>query len=177
MSELKTLARPYAVAAYEFARERKMVDDWLVMLVNINVLVSTEGVQAILHSPMFDVDKFIVMLKPFAEKALDAYGFNFLMLLVVNRRLHLISVILELFQRIKAEAEGVLSVRITTAVTLDPSQQNMLVEKLAHQWKKNISPSFLVNDAILAGIVIAVGDDYVVDGSLKTRLMRLKTKF
>jgi len=177
MSELKTLARPYAVAAYEFARERKMVDDWLVMLVNINALVLTEGVQAILHSPMFDADKFIVTLKPFAEKALDAYGFNFLMLLVVNRRLHLISVILELFQRIKAEAEGVLSVRITTAVTLDPSQQNMLVEKLAHQWKKNISPSFLVNDAILAGIVIAVGDDYVVDGSLKTRLMRLKTKF
>ncbi len=177
MTEPRTLARPYALAAYEFAHQHNTLDLWLKMLANINQLVLTEQVQKVLNAPNVDVFGFLLTLKPFAEKALDEHGLNFLRLLVVNRRLELAPVIFELFQAIKAELDGVVSVGITTAVELHAAQQKDLVEQLVKQLQKKISPSFYVDDAIIAGAVICVGEEYVLDGSLKTQLERLKTKF
>ncbi len=177
MSEPKTLARPYAVAAYHFARECNQVAAWETMLANIRTLVLTEQMQQLLHSPAFDAASLLKMLKSFSEKCLDASGLNFLKLLIENQRLVLAPMIFELFEAIKSKAENVVSVDVTTAVALNATEQAALVETIVKQLKQQVLPVFRVDDALIAGAVIRVGDDYVLDGSMKTQLTRLKTKF
>ena len=78
MSEPKTLARPYAVAAYYFAKERNQVAAWETMLANIRTLVLTEQMQQIVNSPASDAASLLKMLHAFSEKCLDVSGLNFL---------------------------------------------------------------------------------------------------
>jgi F-type H+-transporting ATPase subunit delta len=178
MSELKTLARPYAVAAYQFARQHHQVDTWLAMLANIRHLVlAEEPMQKILRAPSVDVATFLRMLQPFTKKSLDEHGLNFLKLLRVNHRLVLAPVIFELFEAIKSEAENIIHVDVITAITLNDVEQRALVEKMVKRLNHNVSPAFHVDEAIIAGAIIRVGDKYVLDGSVKTQLERLKTEF
>lgn len=177
MSEPKTLARPYAVAAYYFAQERNQVAVWETMLANIRTLVLTEPMQKILHAPGLEATSLLKMLQSFSEKCLDASCLNFLKILIANHRLELVPVIFELFEAIKAEAENVVSVDVTTAIALNTTEQAALVETIVKQLKHQVLPVFHVDDALIAGAVIRVGDAYVLDGSLKTQLTRLKTKF
>lgn len=177
MSEPKTLARPYAVAAYYFADECNQVAKWETMLANIRTLVLTEQMQQALHSPALDAANLLKILQSFSEKCLDASGLNFLKLLIKNHRLALAPMIFQLFEAIKAKVENVVSVDITTAITLNAVEQSALVETIAKQLKHQVLPEFHVDDALIAGAVIRVGDAYVLDGSLKTQLTRLKTQF
>lgn len=177
MSEPKTLARPYAVAAYRFAQQQKQIDAWSVMLANLRALVLNDAMQKMLRQPMIEADVWMKVLQPVAQKTLDLHGINFLRLLIAHHRLELAPLICELFETIKAEAENIIDVNITTAITLNDAQQQKLVETLVQQLKQKISPHFHVDDAIIAGAVISVGEKYVVDGSLASQLTRLKTKF
>ncbi|MES2204596.1 MAG: F0F1 ATP synthase subunit delta [Pseudomonadota bacterium] len=177
MSEPKTLARPYAVAAYHFAQECNQVAAWETMLANIRTLVLTEQMQHILHSPAFDTTSLLKLLQSFSEKCLDASGLNFLKLLIANHRLVLAPMIFELFEAIKSKAENVVSVDVTTAVTLNATEQTTLIETIVKQLKQQVLPVFHVDDTLIAGAVIRVGDEYVLDGSMKTQLTRLKTQF
>ena len=177
MSELKTLARPYAVAAYHFAKERNQLDAWCHMLANIRAIVLHEKIQKILDTPELDEAVLLKMLKPVTEKSLDAYGLNFLKLLIVNHRLELAPMIFKLFEAIKAQAENIVSVDVTTAITLNHAEQSALIDNIVKHLKHKVQASFHVDGAIIAGAVIRVGDDYVLDGSIKTQLTRLKTKF
>ena len=177
MSEPKTLARPYAVAAYHFAKEHHQVEAWSIMLANIRSMVLNEQVQKMLNAPGLDAVFLLKMLKPVTEKSLDAHGLNFLKLLIANHRLALAPVMFELFEAIKAEAENIASVDVTTAIVLNSAEQSALVATIVKHLKRNVLPSFHVDDAIIAGAIIRVGDAYVLDGSLKTQLTRLKTKF
>ena len=177
MSEPKTLARPYAVAAYYFAKERNQVAAWETMLANIRTLVLTEQMQQIVNSPASDAASLLKMLHAFSEKCLDVSGLNFLKLLIANHRLTLAPVIFELFEAIKAKAENIVSVDVTTAVALNATEQSALIENIVKQLKHQVLPTFHVDDALIAGAVIRVGDAYVLDGSIKTQLTRLNTQF
>lgn len=177
MSEPKTLARPYAVAAYYFAQERNQVPAWEIMLSNVSTLVLTDSMQRVLNSPEFDAGRLLNLLKTFSEQCLDASGLNFIKLLIENHRLALAPVIFELFTAIKAEAEQVVSVDVTTAVALKDVEQSTLVDAIVKQLKHQVQPAFHVDEALIAGAVIRLGDEYVLDGSLKTQLTRLKTQF
>lgn len=177
MNELKTLARPYAVAAYEFAQQCNQVDIWMAMLANIRLLVLTESMQKILNTPNVEAGTFLTILQPFAQKTLDEHGLNFLKLLVVKHRLALAPVVFELFEELKAQAENIVNINVTTAIVLNDVEQRTLVGKIAKHVNYKISPVFHVDDAIIAGAIIRVGDQYVLDGSLKMQLERLKKEF
>ena len=49
MSELTTIARPYAKAAFEFAVEHKAVDQWLEMLGFAAQVAENETIHSLVH--------------------------------------------------------------------------------------------------------------------------------
>lgn len=177
MSEPKTLARPYAIAVYRFAQQEQELDAWSVMLANLRALVLNDSIQKMLHQPMIETETWLKILQPVMKNYLGTHGVNFLRLLIANHRLELAPMICELFEKIKAEADNIVDVTITTAITLNDVEQQKLVDTLAQQLQQKISPHFHVDDAIIAGAIFSVGEKYVVDGSLASQLTRLKTKF
>lgn len=177
MNEPKTLARPYALAAYRFASQQQQVETWSIMLANLCGVVMNDSMQKILHRPMIDQDAWLKILQPVMQKYLDTNRINFLRLLIAHHRLELAPVIGELFEVIKADAENTTAVTITTAITLNDIEQKKLVAMLGQQLGKKILPRFKVDSAIIAGAIIAVGEKYVLDDALSSQLARLKIKF
>jgi len=51
MAELSTLARPYAKAAFEYAREHNALGEWSAQLATCAAVVVDAGVKAVLDNP------------------------------------------------------------------------------------------------------------------------------
>ena len=77
------------------------------------------------------------------------------------------------FGRMADEHEGIAHAQITTAVPLSPDQLNAIAAKLTTSLGKNVQATGVVDPAILGGVIVKVGDR-LVDGSIKTRLKRLR---
>lgn len=57
MAELTTLARPYAKAAFEYAKEHNAINEWESFLAMAGRVVSDEAFAEILHNPAIPYDK------------------------------------------------------------------------------------------------------------------------
>ena len=54
MAELSTLARPYAKAAFEYAREHDALAQWSEQLTTAAAVAADEGMEAVLRQPVPD---------------------------------------------------------------------------------------------------------------------------
>ena len=104
--------------------------------------------------------------------ALDDRGRRFVYVLADNKRLDLLPEIAAQFETRKAEAERVLDVEITAAVTLSEAQVNVYTEALRRRFGQQVHVTAGVDAALVGGAVIRAGDT-VIDGSVRGRLARL----
>lgn len=177
MSEPKTLARPYAIAAYRYAQQQHQVEAWSDFLHHLCEIVEDTDVQKMLYTPNISVAQWQAFLRLLLKKNDAVSHINFLRLLIERRRLPLAPLISHAFETLKAEAENCITVTITTAIALTTTEKDRLITQLTQKMKKKILPDFIVDTALIAGVVIAVGEEYIFDGSLMTQLTRLKTTF
>lgn len=170
MSELTTIARPYARAAYDFAKEHNAVEQWLNMLMFIDGIVSNSDFQQILKTG--NQVLITTVLAKVSENYLNEYGINFVKLLIENKRLDVIGDILKEFKKIKDDDESVMNVEIVSAEKLSSSDFNKLLKFLKNKYQKVIKMSNTVDPSILGGVIIKTEND-VLDDSLKHRIESL----
>lgn len=170
MSELATIARPYARAAFEFAREHESVDKWLNMLMFIDGVVKNGDFQKIMKSGNHIL--VTTVLTKITENYLDKFGFNFVRILIENNRLEVAEDILREFIKIKNEYEKVLNVEVISAETLSAADSSKLLKYLKDKYQQTVKMSNTVNPEILGGVIIKTEND-VLDMSLKHRIESL----
>ena len=71
------------------------------------------------------------------------------------------------------EAAGIVHAQVTTAVALSDQQVSDITEQLSRSLGKTIRTEAKVDPSIIGGLVVRVGDR-LVDGSVRTRLKRLR---
>ena len=98
MSELTTLARPYAKATFEFALEQKNLSGWSDMLAFLSMVSTNEDMSALLDSPSVTREKAAEAMLSVAKEKLNDHGSNFVRLLASNGRLELLPEILALYE-------------------------------------------------------------------------------
>lgn len=103
---------------------------------------------------------------------LDEEARNFVRLLVDYRRLSLLPEIRELYETMRAEAEGRLEVDVRTAFPLDARQREMLVAALKRRFGREVNLAETVDPDLIGGVEIRAGD-LVIDGSVRGRLAAL----
>lgn len=173
MSNLATLARPYAKAAFDLASAQGELGGWNAALANAAVAVADESLAGWLQSPDLDRDKAVQILGEAA--ACDFEGFTrFLGVLASNNRLALLPQVAELFARLREEAENRLEVRVVSAIPLEGEQAERMSAALAKRFDCEISLRNEVDASVLGGAVIYAGDE-VIDGSLRGRLNNLES--
>lgn len=177
MSELVTLARPYARAAYDFAKAHNVCDKWLTMLGEIDAVVADDLMQEILSSSEIDATSLEKIFVKILGERLDSFAYNFLKQLIVNKRLTLMPHIVALFEKINDEAQGRVDVVISTAIEMNSEEQQALTKKISEKLNHEIQSRFEVDPEIIAGAIIRIGDSDVFDGSVKTQIQRLQDKF
>jgi len=171
MSELTTVARPYAKAAFDFALEQGALDKWAEMLEFAAAVAKDETMASFLSSSA-TVGKTAEVFTGVCGDELDDSAKNFIRVMAENERLTALSAVSELYQTFRAEYEKEVEVDVTSAVKLLKAQQTELSKALEKRLQRKIKLNCSVDKSILGGLVIEAGDT-VIDGTLRGKLDRL----
>ena len=171
MSNNLTLARPYARAAFALAREHGRLAPWSTLLGFAATLAADARVSSLLGHPGLGQDDALVLLLPDGE--IDPNFRQFLSVLADNRRLALLPDIADQYEALRAEAEHIVQVRITSASALAPAEVESLSVALKRRFGTDIALTQAVDPALIGGAVIDAGD-VVIDGSVRGKLARLE---
>jgi F-type H+-transporting ATPase subunit delta len=174
VAERATIARPYAKAAFEYARDANAFAAWSQGLESAAQIVADPSVAPLTKSPQWPVANLVSLITDVAGAKLDAGMQNFVRVLAENRRLLLLPEIAAHYEELRAAVENTLDVEVISAVTLSDAQADKLKQALSTRLKRTVRMQNSVDSALLGGAVVRAGD-LVIDGSLKGRLERLAT--
>jgi F-type H+-transporting ATPase subunit delta len=172
MAEISTIARPYAVAAYNLAKEKNALASWSDMLGLMSAVATNDDMHAYINDPkVIDSDLEATFLKVCGDK-LNEHGQNLVKVLVEYNRMTIITAIASAYEALKAQDEGVLEAQVISATKLSSKESGDLVKKLEAKFSKKIEATFSEDKEILGGVKIIVGDT-VIDASIKSQLQSL----
>jgi F-type H+-transporting ATPase subunit delta len=174
VAERATIARPYAKAAFAWARGANALAAWSQGLGDAAKIASDPQVRSIMGSPRLTASDRSAFICDVAGDALDQRMRNFVAVLAENRRLPLLPEICTQFEALRAAVENTLDVDVVSAVALNEAQAARLAEALARRFRRQVRMHNSVDATLLGGAVVRAGD-MVIDGSLKGRLDRLAT--
>jgi len=174
VAERATIARPYAKAAFEYARDANAAAAWSRGLKMAAAIVADQRIAALTKSPRLSSAELVSLVADVAGADLDAPMQNFLRILAENHRLLLLPEIAAHYEDLRAEVENTLDVEVVSAVALNADQQAKLAQALSTRLKRKVRMQNSVDAALLGGAVVRAGD-LVIDGSLQGRLRRLAT--
>lgn len=172
MAEHVTLARPYAKAAFDFAKEAGLVDSWLTQLTVSAGIASIEEVAQAFSSPDKNNDQLVEIL--IGEKTDEGYK-NLITVMAENNRLGLLPDVVNVFKFISEQDAKSLSADVYTSEELNQEQLNNITESLSKRLGKTVNLNQHIDTSLLSGARIVAGD-LVIDGSLKAKLEKLKTE-
>lgn len=172
-SNMSTVARPYARAAFETALAENALPTWSTMLELLADVVKTEQVSTMLLDPRTDAGDKADRLIGICKDTLDAKGVNFVNVLAEQGRLTALPEIAAQFADAEAAHNRQTRVELVSAYPLSEAQQDKLARALAQRLNREISITTSVDRSLIGGVVIHAGDT-VIDGSLRGRLAKLE---
>ncbi len=203
MADLSTLARPYAKAAFDYANENGVVNEWENFLFIASAIVNDKSFHTLLDNPAVSaehksaalVDLYDTQVAGESDSAfkqllsaaqghhntnasypkVSAALSNFVNQLSEQERLALLPEVYEHYRRHKAQSLKQLDAYVTTAYPLTDAQREMLQTRLAASLNASVVIHESVDPSLLAGATIKVGDK-VIDDSMRGKLQQLKTQ-
>jgi F-type H+-transporting ATPase subunit delta len=172
MSELSTLARPYAVAAYWRAKETGTTDKWASELSFLSAIMADERLQQAVANPKVRREALVQSFLDLCEGHLDGEGQNFARLLIQNHRLALIGDIAQMFGQYRADDEGYIDVDVASAYELSAEEQQKLAGTLDGALGKRAKLKVSIDRSLIGGVYIRAGDR-VIDASIRGQIERL----
>lgn len=171
----KQLARPYARAAFEYAREHDALGDWSESLQLLSRVVADDTVTALLADPRLPRARRGEILLEICGEGIGAEVANLVRVLAENGRLAALADVAAEFERLRAEAENRVDARVASARELDEGQQERLARALAKRLNREVRLHSSVDEELIGGVIVRAGD-LVIDASIRGRLQRLANR-
>ena len=166
-------AKRYAQAAFEMASEAGTVELWRAELRDVATVLTDSQLAPVLADTKVPVNRRLAMLdRALAVSPLVA---NLARLLVSKGRSLEAQGVAEAFARMADEQQGIAHAVVTTAVPLSAEQLTSIERQLSASLQKRVHATSAVDPGIIGGVVVRVGDK-LVDGSVRTRLKRLRVE-
>ena len=171
-----TIAHNYAEALLELAKRAKDLRGWGGLINGIaDAMGQDQKLRAFLETPRVDAaTKNKVLRKALADRAPSKFV-RFVESVVMHRRQMLLPVIAQEYMDLVDAAENRMHANVTVAKQVDDKTQKMIADRLSKVFDKTVVPHMTVDDRILGGLVVRVGDT-VMDGSIRRKLGTLKQK-
>ena len=176
MSSFGAIARPYARAAFGYARDRDAQAEWSAALTTVAEVAEMEAVRAALDAPG-SVEQALALL---CELVIEPAGSevrgvqNLLRLLRENRRLEALGEIARQFEDLRREDARRVEAVMISAAPVAPAQQEEIARALTKRLGREVDFRFELDEGLLGGARIQVGDQ-VLDGSARAGLGKLAT--
>lgn len=172
MAELRTIARPYAKAAFAEASASGEVAAWSGLLAQAAAVVASDEFGPLVGNPQVDQTALADLLHGAADGAAGKSGSSFLKLLAERGRLSVLPAIRDQFEALRAEADNRVDVELITAIELDEGQKRRFADAMHKRLGRDVVIHARTDASILGGAVVRAGD-LVIDGSVKGRLDKL----
>ena len=166
-------ARVYAEALFEVAKDKGKLDairDELAQFVD--ALDGDHELQVFFFSPYFSTAEKVAGLKRAVSDA-DAELLNFLELLIEKGRMQEVFRIRRQLDELWKQENRRIDVTVTSAVELDRAVVEKVGEEIERQTGQKVELASRVDDEIIGGIVLQVGN-MVLDASIRSRLEKLR---
>ena len=159
------LSQKYAAAIFSLAME-----NWLSILNAVkDRLAEKPGVAAGLQDENRSFSDKQIELDRLIPTDSDQTVRNFLYTLLKNGDLELLDQVLQDLGHMMAGGPQVQVARVTTAIALAENEKEKFRQKLRSQYGDNLEFVFRIDQSILGGAIVQVGDK-VIDGSVSARL-------
>jgi len=180
MAEKLTIARPYAKAVFEQALAGHRLEAWEQMLQVLASIVKDSRVAELLDNPIVNNQQWLQLFLTVTEKALMNLSSaqrqelkNLLTVLIAEKRLTVLPEILNRFQNLMAAQRELKEVTVISAYPLDEKRREMMTASLTNYLRSKIAVDFQEDPALIGGVLIRCGN-WVMDGSVKGKLQRLR---
>lgn len=170
MADLQA-AKRYAQAAFQIASDQGTISQWRTDLDDVAQVLAESQVATLFEDGRIPLRQRLEIV----DRALDISPLarNLARLLVQKGRALDARAVSDAFNRLADEAEGIAHARITTAVDLTADQLAEIERQLGDSLGLRIRAVGNVDPAIVGGVIVQVGDR-LIDGSVRTRLQRLR---
>ena len=168
------VAKVYAQAivdAADASGHRREVLSELAALARV-VLPQVPEAAVVFSSPKVTVEEKDRIIDRLAAGRMQATTTNALHVLARHGRLGLLAAIVDAAERLAEERDGRRQAVFTTAVPVDADEQARIVTATEQALSATLVPSFVVDPAIIGGLVVRIGDT-IYDQSVATGLARL----
>lgn len=173
MAELSTVARPYADALAQVAREAGAWDAWSETLGLMAAVCADPQVDALIRDPAVPDARVIALVQGVLDGRAVADASNLLHILAENDRLTLLPTIAAQFETARAAAAGTLEAHIVSAYSLDDAQVAALCARLEARYQRRVMATHAVDASLIGGVIIQVGDE-VMDASVRGKLADMR---
>jgi F-type H+-transporting ATPase subunit delta len=171
-----TLARNYAGALFELAERHSAHDEYMRSATLLaQVLESDRRVRQFLETPKIDTRAKQRALRQALAGLMPELFINFLLVVLAKRRQRLLPDIAHEYAALLDEKLGRLHVQVTLAHRPDPDAVARIAGELSRILGRTAIPHVHVDPAIIGGIVVRYGDQ-IMDGSIRRRLMSLRSR-
>ena len=171
------ISRRYSLAFYNVAEKINKVDKVTQESKRIlQLLKSSDELTLFFTSPIIREDKKIKIVEELFKGKVTNITLDFIKLLIVRKREPLISFILEDFLELKNEKDGIINIKVRSAVKLDKAEETKLKKRIEEYSKLKCIPSFKLDENLIGGFTVQVKDT-ILDASIQRQLQLLRSKF
>jgi F-type H+-transporting ATPase subunit delta len=167
-------AKRYARALFNAALAENIVSSVDDDMAGISaVLASSARVRDFLNVPTTtDSEKLQLLDNVFSDRV-TALTMGFIRLLVRKRRDDMIHAIQIEFAELRRQHEGVTKAVIESSMELGEDQKNAIVAKIHSATGRRVEPEFRIDSTLMGGVKVTY-DNYVLDGTVRGSLNRLR---
>lgn len=170
-----TIARNYAEALFEVGERHKAHDAFVAAFAALEAAAAEPQFNAFLESPKIDIEAKRKVLRSALGTRAHPLFLNFVMVLLQKRRQRLLVEIGHAYRSLVDEKSGRLHVQVTLARQPEAVDEQQITDQLSRVLGRTVIPHVTVNRDILGGIIVRYGDR-VLDGSLRRRLVSLRSR-
>jgi F-type H+-transporting ATPase subunit delta len=145
-------------------------------LISLDALLASDPrVRTFLFTPQLDATTKKDALRRALAGRVPPLFLNFLMVVLDKRRQRLLPEIGNEYRNLLDEHLGLLNVQITLAREPDERAEEEIAAQLTRILGRKVVPHLHVDPAIVGGIIVRYGD-FLLDGSLRRKLLRLRER-
>jgi len=168
------IGKRYALALFGTAQRYDVVQAVEDDLNTISgLLAKDKAFRHFLLAPYSSREEKVATLERIFSDRITALTMQVLRVMLEKRRESEIEAVRTAFVNLRRRATSTIHVSVSSSEPLDAKQQQTIIAKIEQSTGKTVEADFLVDAALMGGVKVAY-ENYVLDGSIKGGLARLR---
>jgi len=175
MARRVSAARRYAEAAFGVATRDNTIEAWRTELGSAAAIVAEERIGRALANPSIPLETRAATAKDTFGRLVGRQVLNLIGLMLRRGRIEELPRLAAEFRRLDDERQGITHATATSASSLTVDEVRALTQRLEGYTGGRVELDIRVDPSLLGGLVVRVGDR-LIDGSVRSRLERLRNQ-